>query len=190
MKYVGLWNDGRYYETIDVVEIGGRLFALDGWNGERFLHCWECVHTNAAMLDGIEYEIRPVYRFDVEDIDLDNIEDDTEEWERAVEIVDYEVESWEKVKKKTYFFPSTLRMFDMFPGTPHCVDMEEILRLAQEYWDPEKGESFEYFRADFLCGWDWASDEEIERYGYYDSETGVLVEGTGEDEDEEEEEEE
>lgn len=186
MKYIGLWQGGQGYEQIDVVEIDGRLFALDGWNGERFLHCWECVHTNVAMLDGREYEILPVYRYDVEDIDLDNLEENSEEWERATEVIDYELGYQVVEGKKTYFFPATLGMFDVFPGAPHCVDMEEILRLAQEYWNPEKGEPLEDFRYEFIRGWDWASDEDLERYGYYDSETGVFVEGTGEDEDEEE----
>ena len=38
--------------------------------------------------DGLVF--KPVYRFEVEDIDLDQIEENSDEWFKAVEVVDFE----------------------------------------------------------------------------------------------------
>ena len=42
---------------IKVVEIDGIMFALDGWNGEIYMHCWKCDETGTAI-DDKEYRIR------------------------------------------------------------------------------------------------------------------------------------
>ena len=54
---IGKWNG----TDIDVVKIDGALYALNGWNGEKYLHCWKCIDRFTAAPDGEEYEIRPVY---------------------------------------------------------------------------------------------------------------------------------
>lgn len=36
-----------------------------------------------------EYEVRPVYRFEDEGIDPSNLEEGSDEWDRACEIVDF-----------------------------------------------------------------------------------------------------
>lgn len=73
INYVGTWwNDAN----IDLVEIDGCVYALYGWNGEKFTSCWKCTgefHTEAS---GEEYSIRPVHK-----------EVSKDEWE----IVGYEV---------------------------------------------------------------------------------------------------
>ena len=55
--FIGKWNG----TDIDVVKIDGALYALNGWNGEKYLHCWKCIDRFTAAPDGEEYEIRPVY---------------------------------------------------------------------------------------------------------------------------------
>ena len=67
------WSDNN----IELVKINGKIYALDGWNGEKYLHCWECIDRFTAANDNIEYEIRPIYNSD-ETID-------------EVEIIDFEV---------------------------------------------------------------------------------------------------
>ena len=56
------WNDN----SIELVEINGKIYALYGWNGEEYLHCWECADRYTAVDDGIEYEIKPIYNEDYE----------------------------------------------------------------------------------------------------------------------------
>lgn len=46
---------------IDVVEIGGELYALNGWNGEKYCDCWKCIDRFTAEPDSEGIEIRPVY---------------------------------------------------------------------------------------------------------------------------------
>lgn len=80
------WNGGQEIVKMD----NGELYALDGWNGERWLHCWQCADRYEYIGDE-EYEIRPVYRFQAEKIDLDALEEGGPEEERALEVVDYEL---------------------------------------------------------------------------------------------------
>lgn len=79
------WND----DTVPLWKIGDHVYALSGWNGEAYLHCWRC--SGQALTDASteEYVIRPVYRFDAENIDLDTLNEGSDEWDRACEIVDY-----------------------------------------------------------------------------------------------------
>ena len=39
----------KWFESdIDVVEIDGNLYALNGWNGEKWAHCWRCIDFQDA----------------------------------------------------------------------------------------------------------------------------------------------
>lgn len=71
-KIIGYW---LWNYDIPIVEIDGKKYALYGWNGEKYLHCWECKDTFTEV-DGTEYEVKPIYA-----------EDSNGEFE----IVDYEV---------------------------------------------------------------------------------------------------
>lgn len=53
-----LWNN----KEIEVVKIDGRWFALYGWNGEMYSHCWEVDENTFALKNEQEYEIIPVYK--------------------------------------------------------------------------------------------------------------------------------
>ncbi len=60
MKIVGrYWNDN----TIDIVEIDGEMYALYGWNGEEFYHCWKVLDSKGLdrVEDDREYVLTPVY---------------------------------------------------------------------------------------------------------------------------------
>ena len=61
------WND----ESIALVEVDGGLYALYGWNGEVYLHCWECIDRYKAADSDVEYIIRPVYDEDYKIIDYE-----------------------------------------------------------------------------------------------------------------------
>ena len=63
------WSDSN----IELVKINGKIYALDGWNGEKYLHCWECIDRFTAADDNAEYEIRPIYDSSDEIIDFEVI---------------------------------------------------------------------------------------------------------------------
>lgn len=69
MKVVGyLWND----KDIKIVEIDGEMYALDGWNGESYLHCWKVLDEEGLkQADNKEYILTPVYD---ENYDVKNYE--------------------------------------------------------------------------------------------------------------------
>ena len=69
-------NIGRWYNdtNIELVQLNdGRVYALNGWNGEVYTSCWECTGEHYMDASEEEYTLRPVYRVDVEDIDLSKI---------------------------------------------------------------------------------------------------------------------
>ena len=84
------WNDSR----INVYEVGGKYYAASGWNGEKYEDSFEVTRRigNEFFDAAGDCVLSPIYRFEAENLDLDSIEEGTEEWDAAVEIVDYHVE--------------------------------------------------------------------------------------------------
>lgn len=62
-KTVGTWWSDK---SIELVEIEGKVYALNGWNGEKFLNCWECIGEDNMDASKEEYVITPVYEEDGE----------------------------------------------------------------------------------------------------------------------------
>lgn len=87
------WND----QAVDVYKINGKFIAVSGWNGEEWLDCWqvsECVNGRFyKIVPGGDCSVRPIYRFQAENIDLDSIEENSGEWDCALEIVDFDASS-------------------------------------------------------------------------------------------------
>lgn len=64
---VGIWWNNN---DIELVKIDGKIYALDGWNGEKFTHCWECIDELTAADPNAEYNIAPVYQEDDEEYEI------------------------------------------------------------------------------------------------------------------------
>lgn len=73
-KMVGNWRSNK---DIELVEIDGTVYALNGWNGEKYLNCWICTGEDLMDASEEEYQIKPEYKEVAED---------------EFEIVGYEVE--------------------------------------------------------------------------------------------------
>ena len=86
MEVKNYWNNGE----IPMVEINARLVALHGWNGETWLRCWECLDKWTAANEKV-FEVRPIHRFEIEEINFEMLEENSPEWDYAVEIVDFEI---------------------------------------------------------------------------------------------------
>ena len=88
MKHVGFWTG----DPIKMMEIDGDIYALSGWNGEKFLDCWKCLDEwTVDPNESGRFVATPVYRFQEDGIDLETLEENSEEWQNAVEIVDYDI---------------------------------------------------------------------------------------------------
>ncbi len=84
MKKVGnLWND----REIEIVEVDGEMYALYGWNGEAYYHCWKVLDEEGINRadDDTEYILRPISK-GIGEPDEDGNYDE-------YEYVDYEVYS-------------------------------------------------------------------------------------------------
>ncbi len=86
-EYGNWWND---YKT-ELIKKDNRIFALNGWNGEEYIDCWECKDEFDILNENERYCIKPIYKFQEEKIDLSLIEEDSEEWFDALEVVDYDI---------------------------------------------------------------------------------------------------
>ena len=93
---LGKWSGS----DIDIIKIGNRKFALFGWNGDSYGHCWEC-KSSTEVMDDNEYTLTPVYYYNTKaGMELMNsmydIEEDSDEWDenenKLNEIVSYTVE--------------------------------------------------------------------------------------------------
>lgn len=88
-KVVGnLWNNLEF----EIISNGKRFFILDGWNGEVYCKCTECLDSKGFDLKNPEeeYVFKPVYKFEIENINLDEIEENSEQWCKATEIIGFE----------------------------------------------------------------------------------------------------
>lgn len=58
-KEIGTWwNDSN----IDLIEIDGTVYALNGWNGDEFTNCWKCLGEYYTDASKERYTVRPQYR--------------------------------------------------------------------------------------------------------------------------------
>lgn len=57
-KNIGQWWNSK---EIDLVDIGGVVYALNKWNGESFLDCWECTGEQLMDAGDRRYTIKPLY---------------------------------------------------------------------------------------------------------------------------------
>ena len=85
MKYIDKWWSDQ---NIDLVEVNDTIYALNGWNGEKYTDCWKCIDKFTAA-DDKTYTLTPVYRFERDNIDIAILEENSPEWCAAFDIVDF-----------------------------------------------------------------------------------------------------
>lgn len=67
-RYVGTWwNDS----SVGLWRIEGEIYALDGWNGEEYTHCWKVSGDSLTEASEEEYTVRPVYNDDDKIVDYE-----------------------------------------------------------------------------------------------------------------------
>jgi len=85
-EWVGNWWNDR---NIQLWRIDGNIYALYGWNGERYLHCWQVAENLIDSVDNKEYEISPIYRYQVEGKEFPD--ESAEDFDDLIETVGYTV---------------------------------------------------------------------------------------------------
>jgi len=66
-KNVGSWWSDR---SIDLIETNSGVYALYGWNGEKYLDCWKCVDGDNMIASEERYVIAPVYSEELNEDDV------------------------------------------------------------------------------------------------------------------------
>lgn len=78
-------------KNIEGVEIDGIRYALNGWNGEKYTSCFTVDENSIGNETPDEYTLEPIYRFQEENIDISNLKEGIDEYDKAIEIVDYTI---------------------------------------------------------------------------------------------------
>lgn len=82
---------GKYPGTFDtdIVQLkDGKVFALNGWDGSKFMSCWECLGEDHSKKSKERYILSPVRRYQAYNIDLDSLVR-TIDHINAFEVIDY-----------------------------------------------------------------------------------------------------
>lgn len=86
------------HSSVDIIKMNDKYYCLSEWNGEQYNTCWEIENPtyngygyNAVAIDGKEYRFVPVYRWQADNINLDELEEYGEEWDKAIEVVDFNI---------------------------------------------------------------------------------------------------
>ncbi len=96
-RKVGFWQKDT--NGIEIIKIDGRFFALNGWNGIDYAHCWECKSKFEAM-DDKEHCLKPIHGYETAAgiammNKMNDLDEDSDEWQKNSEyltsIVSYEV---------------------------------------------------------------------------------------------------
>lgn len=59
-KIIGNWWSDK---SIDLLQMeDGKVYALNNWNGECWLECWECLGKYHIDSSEVEYTIIPIYK--------------------------------------------------------------------------------------------------------------------------------
>ena len=59
-KIVGNWWNNKDIELLQMED--GKIYALNDWNGECWLNCWECLGEYNMNSSDDEYIITPIYK--------------------------------------------------------------------------------------------------------------------------------
>lgn len=70
-----------------ILENGVELYEID-WNGEVYGH--GVVNRKNVNRKNNEYMYKPVYRYEIDNINLNDLEENSDEWCRAYEIIGFE----------------------------------------------------------------------------------------------------
>ena len=82
----------------EIIKKDNRYYCLDGWNGECYYDCCEIEKPfytgyghNIVPVNAETLTFTPIHRYQAEDIDLDMINESSDDWDNAVEVVDYDI---------------------------------------------------------------------------------------------------
>lgn len=87
-RIIDHWHGATVSEDMPIIEAENKLICLYGWNGESWTESFEVLDKYEEAQPRNIYDARPVYRWEEEGIDIDALEEGSDEEAEALEIVD------------------------------------------------------------------------------------------------------
>ena len=92
LKPVDHWHAEQPSEPMPIYDLGGVLYCAAGWNGEAYTRAFRVRNRYEVDAENPqEVTLRPVYVFQAEGIDLDTVEENSDEWDRVTAFADFDI---------------------------------------------------------------------------------------------------
>ena len=132
LEPIAHWADGQdIYQVRD-----GWYMVMDGWDGEKWTDCWRVSPDDLRKTIACDFVAAPIYRFEDEDIDLDKLEEGSDAWAFAHELVDFELGFKTFPIQHRYYFEFVLSSLDddeILERSFICPDEERAIQKLYDY---------------------------------------------------------
>lgn len=92
IKPVDYWWNAQQGEEMPIYDLGGVLYCAAGWNGEAYTRAFRVLNRYEVDQENPQpVTLRPVYVFQAEGIDLDGVEENSDEWNRVTAFADFDI---------------------------------------------------------------------------------------------------
>jgi hypothetical protein len=89
---VDSWWTAQPIDPMPIYDLGGVLYCAAGWNGEAYTRAFRVLNRYEVDAENPqEVTLRPVYIFQAEGIDLDGVEENSDEWNRVTAFADFDI---------------------------------------------------------------------------------------------------
>lgn len=91
IEAVDAWWNAPVSEDMLIYKIGDSLICANGWNGLSFTNSFR-VSDRYTAVDNAEISLTPIYRWQDEKLEMSEIEENSDMWDAATEVIGFSVE--------------------------------------------------------------------------------------------------
>lgn len=89
---VDSWWNAQPSDPMPIYNLGGVLYCAAGWNGEAYTRAFRVLNRYEVDAEHPQpVTLRPVYIFQAEGINLDDVEENSDEWNRVTAFADFDI---------------------------------------------------------------------------------------------------
>lgn len=81
----------KQHPDVPLIKYNDNVYALGGWNGEKYTDCWKYESDQYSDSSKQHCEAKPIYKYQKDNVSLDTVEENSQEWDELCETVDYEI---------------------------------------------------------------------------------------------------
>lgn len=134
LEPIARWTDGQDIYRVETVS-GDDYYVVDGWDGEKWSDCCK-VSDDLNKIVCRDVILSPVYRFQAEDIDLTKVDEGSDDWVHAHELVDFELGRKKFPIQYRYCFDFVIPSLDdddVLDNSFVCPDVEHAIQCLYKY---------------------------------------------------------